>query len=270
MLVWVVCAVAMATDPISDWLDAAFPVADGFDAPGSGAALADGRVAAVADDVVTVEHVFYVNHERREVHSTYRGTRVASLKVGDLVKRGQAIAAKSTLDGGPLPTTLFVPQREPVLVVVDSGQQRMRVIADGVAHEFQVGLGQAAGCKVRQGDLKTPCGMYFVTGKSTGPFTGPYAAYYGGHFIKLNYPNPYDAERGASADQRRAIQTAWSKCALTPQNTRLGGGIGFHGWAEEWPDTNTMRGSWGCVTFHNRDIAKAYALIPVGTMVVIF
>lgn len=159
-------------------------------------------------------------------------------------------------------------------MLVDSARSRMRIVIDGKrsGDDLQVGFGQVAGCKVRQGDLKTPCGMYFVAGKTTGPFSGDYAAYYGGHFIKLNYPNPYDATRAqlATEEQRKRIRAAWAKRELTPQNTKLGGGIGFHGWAEEWPDTDAMRGSWGCITTHNRDIAKAYERIPVGAMVVLW
>jgi hypothetical protein len=52
----------------------------------------------------------------------------------------------------------------------------------------------------------------------------------------VNYPGPADAawgvENGVVDDATAAaIAAAWSERKLTPQNTPLGSGIGFHGWA---------------------------------------
>ena len=141
--------------------------------------------------------------------------------------------------------------------------------------EYDVSFGQAKGVKEIEGDNKTPKGMYFVVQKHRGEFDGPYGAYYGGHWIKINYPNGFDADRGVargyiSAQQRQEIIGAWEKRQLTPQNTKLGGGIGFHGWNKEWQNDGPRHLSWGCVVVHLKDISKLFEQVPVGTMVVIF
>ena len=62
----------------------------------------------------------------------------------------------------------------------------------------------------------------------------------------------------------------WDARAPTPETTRLGGGIGFHGWAREWPNDGPRHLSWGCVVLHLSDISNFYDRLPEGAMVVIF
>ncbi len=172
--------------------------------------------------------------------------------------------------------TLQVPQKEPTLLLVDQESYKARFYEAGVLRsEYDVSFGQAKGVKEIEGDNKTPKGMYFVVQKHRGEFDGPYSAYYGGHWIKINYPNRFDADRGVargyiSAQQRQEIIGAWEKRQLTPQNTKLGGGIGFHGWNKEWQNDGPRHLSWGCVVVHLKDISKLFDQVPVGTMVVIF
>ena len=117
--------------------------------------------------------------------------------------------------------------------------------------------------------------MYFVIQKHKGNFGGDYGEYYGGYWIKINYPNRFDAERGVterliSTDQRNRIASAWEKRAATLENTKLGGGIGFHGWIKEWSNDGPRHLSWGCVVMHLKDIPEVYDAVPERTMVVIF
>jgi len=172
---------------------------------------------------------------------------------------------------------LPVPGTEPVLLLVDHASQRMRLYRQGVlAGDYEVAFGQSAGRKRRQGDLRTPMGMYHVVSRYRGQIDGPYGDFYGGHWIKLNYPNGHDAEWGVGEGlvtraQADAIARSWSRRELTDQSTPLGGGIGFHGWAEEWEaGSHGTALSWGCVVLHLRDIQALYDEIPVGAMVVIF
>jgi murein DD-endopeptidase MepM/ murein hydrolase activator NlpD len=171
---------------------------------------------------------------------------------------------------------LFVPAREPLLVLVDQESYAMRIYERGQPRgQYSVAFGQAQGAKRVRGDNRTPKGMYFVTERSRGPFGGEFGAYFGGHWIKLNYPNGFDAERGLrdgllTRAQAAEIRSDWLARRPTRGDTRLGGGIGFHGWATEWDDAGPRHLSWGCVVLHNRDIAAFYDRIPVGTMVVIF
>jgi murein DD-endopeptidase MepM/ murein hydrolase activator NlpD len=171
---------------------------------------------------------------------------------------------------------LFVPQREQTLVLIDQESYKMRLYQDGrMKGEYDISLGQGKGPKAVQGDNKTPKGMYFVIGKRRGEFDGAYGAYYGGHWIKFNYPNMYDAARGRAAghitpQQEAAIAASWEKRAPTLEGTRLGGGIGFHGWAREWSNDGPRHLSWGCVVLHLYDVSNVFNLIPPGAMVVIF
>jgi murein DD-endopeptidase MepM/ murein hydrolase activator NlpD len=170
------------------------------------------------------------------------------------------------------------PAAEPRVVLVDQARFRMQVRVGGrVAREVEIGLGQVAGQKRREGDLRTPKGIYFVVDKQKGSFGGEWGEYFGGYWIKVNYPGPADAAWGLEngvVDEATAaaIGAAWSERKLTPQTTPLGSGIGFHGWASDW-QSEGKRGahlSFGCVVLHNRDMATWFDEVPVGTMVVIF
>ncbi len=171
---------------------------------------------------------------------------------------------------------IFVPQAEPVLLTIEQSSYKMRLYRKGVYQkEYDVSFGQGSGPKQRQGDNRTPVGMYFVIQKHRGKFDGPYGAYYGGHWIKINYPNRFDGARGRSerivdAAEQTSITKSWETRGPTPQNTALGGGIGFHGWIREWKNDGPRHLSWGCVVLHLSDIEHFYDQIPEGTMVVIF
>lgn len=169
-----------------------------------------------------------------------------------------------------------VPGQAPALVLVDQQSYKMRLYQSGrMTKEYDVSFGQGKGPKQIQGDNKTPTGMYFVIQKHRGAFGGQYGAYYGGHWIKINYPNAFDANRGRaqnliSAQQHATITEQWNKRQPTLQDTRLGGGIGFHGWIKEWDNSGERHLSWGCVVMHLSDVGKVYDQIPEGAMVVIF
>lgn len=179
--------------------------------------------------------------------------------------------------GAPDAFASRVDPREEALVLVDAGAFRMRFYAKGaLVKEYEIGLGQAPGAKERRGDLRTPRGTYFVTAKSQGPFTGGFAAYFGGHWVAINYPGPDDAQRGVQRGwidpaAGEAIAARWRARQATDKTTALGGGIGFHGWAYEWNrETDGSFLSWGCMVLHLADVADFYARVQVGAKVVIF
>jgi lipoprotein-anchoring transpeptidase ErfK/SrfK len=70
-------------------------------------------------------------------------------------------------------------------------------------------------------------------------------------------------------DAAAEIARAWAQRLATPQKTRLGGGIGLHGWSEAWKEEDGTLLSWGCVVMHNEDIRGLYPRIGLGTMVVL-
>lgn len=241
------------------------------------------EVVSASPDQVTLKACTYENHLVRPVTLTLANPRDANLEPGLRVAPGTVLAERGTLliDGRP-PRLFFRehphlwnPRAEPVLVVVDVEGHQARHYRHGErTQSWDVGRGQAAGEKEQRGDLKTPRGLYFVTDKTTGPFSGDFAGYYGGHWVKVNYPNAFDAQRGLDAsvistEQAEAISRAWAKRALTNQKTKLGGGIGFHGWIAPW--TGDVEGyglSWGCVVFHPEEVAAFYKEVPVGAAVV--
>jgi murein DD-endopeptidase MepM/ murein hydrolase activator NlpD len=171
---------------------------------------------------------------------------------------------------------ILVPQAEPVVILVDQTNYKLRLYQkNALVREYDVSFGQASGPKRLEGDNKTPVGMYFVIQKHQGKFPGPYGDYYGGYWIKINYPNAFDAERAnreglLSAAEAASINKSWSARAPTSQNTALGGGIGFHGWIREWKNDGPRHLSWGCVVMHLADVGKFFEQVPQGTMVVIF
>jgi murein L,D-transpeptidase YafK len=152
----------------------------------------------------------------------------------------------------------------------------MRYFEHGkLVSDYQVSFGQASGPKRVEGDRKTPTGLYYVVQKHRGEFDGPFADYYGGYWIRINYPNKFDAQRGKSEGliterEQMLISKSWNQRQATLETTKLGGGIGFHGWIKEWDNSGSRHLSWGCVVMHPNDINQLYARIPVGAMVVIF
>ena len=282
------------------WVANPFPVADGFSSPaGDGDAVtaaATGKVVA-ARPAVVIEHIVLDGHDKRRVRSHYGRLSRVDVRVGQIVRRGAVIGAAGQgealqfeirVGGKPEPDAgAFVraharlpdPAAEAQLVLIDQQRFRMQVRVDGrVRREVDIGLGQAAGQKRREGDLRTPKGIYFVVDKQKGKFDGPGAEYFGGYWIKINYPGAADAAWGLGggvidAATAATISAAWSERKLTPQTTPLGSGIGFHGWAQEWTSGKAHRGarlSFGCVVMHGPDIATWFEEVGIGTMVVIF
>jgi hypothetical protein len=312
LLTWGVSLSAGATEPSASdvfeaYLRPATPPADGFDpmpvptrlrAGSELRALAHGRVEAVGADgrSLTVEHLYYENHELLRVRSEYAGLDGVTLRPGEPVTRGQRLGrvrsrkqlAVTLHTDEPLSAaearsftqaraSLPLPAREPVLLLISQADHEMRLYAQGQeVRRVEVGFGQAEGRKQVRGDNRTPLGMYFVVQKHKGTFSGPYAEYYGGHWLRLNYPNPWDAERGLeqgliTREVRDRIVRAWTERKPTEASTRLGSGIGLHGWADTWTLEETGgRLSWGCVVMHNPDIATLFDQVPEGSMVVLF
>ncbi len=290
-----------APDVFEAYLRPAHPPADGF-APlpteaRAGAevrALAHGRVAEVGTSVV-LEHLYYENQALLRARSEYSGLAGVTLKRGALVTRGQVLgragarhavtlhadrrlspeeARRFTASRARLP----LPAEEPVLLLISHERFELRLYEKGKERaRMEAGFGQAAGAKEVRGDNRTPKGMYFIVQKLRGDIPGPYSAYYGGHWMRVNYPNPWDADRGVAKgflqpEVRARIARAWEARQATDASTRLGSGIGLHGWAAgDWTlEESGGRLTWGCVTLHNPDIAALYDKVPQGTMVVLF
>ncbi len=291
-------------DSFKRYLHTDFSPADGFSHPFGKKrgefrnvyAVANGRVVNVTKGkesfTLFIKHLYFENHEKKSIVSVYSSLKKALVQKGDTVRRRQkiglqkicprktcfkftlGIAAESFIDSHK---RLFTPASEKTLVLVDRKSYRLRVYYNyGLRHEnYRVSFGQNTGQKRIRGDYKTPKGMYFVVYKHKGQFKGDYGEYYGGYWLKINYPNKFDARYGLensliSSLQAQKIRLQWQKRTMTWQGSKLGGGIGFHGWVSEWKDEGDRPQSWGCIVMHNKDIEKLYPKLPLKTMVIIF
>ena len=130
------------------------------------------------------------------------------------------------------------------------------------------------GHKVRQGDNRLPEGEYRIIQKSKGPFSGKWAEYYGPAWMRINYPNNYDAENGyqkglITKKERKSIIKANNTGKFPPKTTKLGGGIGIHGWICDWIADGTQNLTWGCISMHNNDLLELYKKMPLNTKIII-
>jgi len=149
-----------------------------------------------------------------------------------------------------------------VLVVVAKGKRQLTVFrGEKEMKSFPIVLGAKAGeDKQREGDGRTPEGTFYVCEKNEK------SKYY--LFVGLSYPNEEDAERGLrdgliAAGERDAIVQAIEEQRKPPWYTKLGGEIGLHGGGTAWDWTE------GCVGLDNGDMLELYALMRMGTTVVI-
>lgn len=294
------------------YLDKSHPIATAFlstqDLPNHQQkvlAIADGEVVAANRIKKTdrteafqfvLRHVYFENAERKTIFSSYELKNAPDYALGTAIRIGTLLGqrakddiaftlssefpAVTSLSESDVRTflnrhqSLFNPLQEQYLILIDTTAYRMRIVRNGQTQDLEIGIGQAKGKKEFRGDNKTPRGMYFVTHKHQGEFSGPAAAYFGGFWIKLNYPNAFDAERGlakawVTEAQAKQIKSAWKQRKETLQQTNLGGGIGLHAWAFEWSNASSRHMSWGCVVLHPSDMFKVFDTVPVGAMVIL-
>ena len=149
---------------------------------------------------------------------------------------------------------------EPLRVVVYKEARRLELRqGETVVKSYKVGLGFApVGKKVKQGDGKTPEGVYSICVKN------PQSRFY--LSLGINYPSPADAKAGldakliTAADYARIV-AAHKKGGTPPWDTKLGGEIFIHGngSASDW--------TWGCVALDDAEIKDLYQRVEIGTAV---
>jgi murein L,D-transpeptidase YafK len=132
---------------------------------------------------------------------------------------------------------LVVDSRRSRLYVFENVGGRPRLLAD-----YYVSLGKGGVDKARQGDQKTPIGVYHVTANLP---RQKLTDFYGAGAYPINYPNEWDRQRG-----------------------RNGYGIWVHGTP---PDTYSRppRASDGCIVLANPDLLSVGRFVQVGTTPVI-
>lgn len=179
----------------------------------------------------------------------------------------------TTTDSLPLPDSLA---KIDTLLIAHKSEFRMKLYAKGKwIKTYTIALGQEPnGPKQQQGDNKTPEGVYKIIQKSRGPFEGAYSQYLGVAWLRLNYPNNADAVNGfkkglITQAQKNAIINANNAGKEPPKTTKLGGGIGIHGWWGDWPGNDQQNLTWGCISVQNPELNDLYERVPLGTTIVI-
>lgn len=147
----------------------------------------------------------------------------------------------------------------PKIMVLKS--ERALLLCDGgtPVARMHVALGRdASGPKLREGDMRTPEGVYAVCVRNE---KSKYRLALG-----LNYPNAEDAARGLAAgiiDQAHhdAIARAIKKGQRPPWDTPMGGEIMIHGGGSQRDWTA------GCVALDNDCVDFLWKHVPIGTVV---
>jgi hypothetical protein len=165
----------------------------------------------------------------------------------------------------------------PSVLIAHKGQYRMHLFVKGKrVKTYVISLGQSpVGPKRQKGDNRTPEGRYRIIQKAEGPFPGAYGPFLGPRWLRLDYPNEDDAATGLrqgliTPAEAEAIRTAIRGGRQPPGDTRLGGGIGIHGWFGRWPGDDRQNLTWGCISVQNDDLKDLYERVAVGTVVVIY
>lgn len=175
----------------------------------------------------------------------------------------------------PLPDSLG---KVDTLLIAWKSEYRMQLYYEGkLIKTYIIGLGQEPiGHKQQQGDNRTPEGNYRIIQKTIGPFGSEGSSpYLGTRWIRLNYPNNADAAAGLrkkfiTQAEYNKITGANNSGKEPPKTTKLGGGIGIHGWYGSWPGNDEQDLTWGCITMQNTDVEDVFARVGLGTRVVIF
>src|SRR3989344_999580 len=147
-------------------------------------------------------------------------------------------------------------------ILIDKTDRKLYLYNNGQLDTvFSVGLSGWGGLeeKIKEGDGRTPEGKFKVGEKN------PDSDYL--RSLKINYSLRRDAERGVRERliSKRVYEGIISKHDsenMPSQKTNLGGNICIHGGGSwDWTD--------GCVALNDEDIEYLYALVDLGTPVVI-
>lgn len=166
----------------------------------------------------------------------------------------------------------------PQLVMAIKSSYKLLLVEYGkVTSKYEIALSQNPnGHKVEQGDMKLPEGEYRLCQKTKGPFTGnAMSEFFGPAWMRISYPNNYDAEAGLASGlikkwQYNNIISANNSNKTPPKTTRLGGGIGIHGWvADDWDNNQDRFLTWGCMSMHNEDLKIFFQDVKLNTPIII-
>lgn len=134
---------------------------------------------------------------------------------------------------------------------------------------MQVAVGREEDGPKRMGrDNRTPEGYYHVAGPAR-----PSRRFH--LFIPIDYPSRADAELGLALgvideSTYSSIVSALDDGRLPPQDTPLGGHVGFHGEGDRWKgDSVSINWTYGCIALADDQIEFLAERAPEGTPVII-
>jgi hypothetical protein len=136
----------------------------------------------------------------------------------------------------------------------------------GAELAFPIALSREPGPKRARGDQRTPEGAYRIAAPAR-----PSRFH---RFVPIDYPSLADAEAGLAegritASERDAIARAHREGRLPPQDTALGGNLGFHGEGSRWRGDLDLDWTEGCFALSDDAIEALAARAPPGTPVLI-
>lgn len=146
----------------------------------------------------------------------------------------------------PPPDPLGLPCERVRRIEVRKAERRLEAwCEEGGLRAFPIALSrEPVGAKLRRGDERIPEGDYRIAGS---PRPSRFH-----RFIPIDYPSIADADRAlasrliSNADHRRIV-AAHAAGRLPPQDTRLGGWLGFHGEGRRWRGDLDLDWTEGCV-----------------------
>jgi murein L,D-transpeptidase YafK len=130
-------------------------------------------------------------------------------------------------------------------IFVNKSKRQLLLVREGkVIRQYKIGLGQSpVGHKQRQGDSKTPEGLYTISGRN--PTSNYHLA------LQISYPNDADIERAQRAGDDP------------------GGDIMIHGLpnGEAESEKHARMTDWtaGCIAVMDEEIEEIWRLVPDGT-----
>lgn len=159
-------------------------------------------------------------------------------------------------------------------IIVEKSKLRLSVYDQGkLVKVYDASIGSNPADKVREGDLATPEGTFYICirkGRKQTPYT---------RSLGLSYPNIEDAKRGLrdgliNRRQYNRIVRAINRKRQPPWNTNLGGAIMIHGKRASGRNTGAKRNpnprqTRGCVSLEDKDILELYPKLRTGTKVII-
>ena len=143
----------------------------------------------------------------------------------------------------------------PYYIIVDKSEYELYVYDDeGWYATYPIVFGSKdLSDKMKEGDKKTPDGIFKIIIKKIHPKWGPE--------LLLDYPNQTSVEK---FNERKAK-------GILPKSAKIGNGIAIHATRpqEEWTVDNFYNWTDGCVSVKYSEMKDLYSYIPLGTVVTI-